>query len=282
MSIELPEAAILAGQMNQHLRGKRINSWHLEDLAKLQKSKMVRADLEAFDRLVGSSIESVVSRGNTIRVKLNGEYNLIISPEYGGEILYHEKKTDRAMKIHLNLEFEDGTVLTIRLKGWGAIYPLTDHELEKMYTYARDFSDTMSPDDPAFTRDSFTEILSKYTKNIKMALVGKDAIIVGIQNSAFQDIIYRAGIHPKRRASDLDSNEANGLFDAIVALITERKAKGGKDQFIDLYGKQGEYVPVMGPNMKDENCPRCGGSIEKLAHGGGHVYICSSCQKADA
>jgi formamidopyrimidine-DNA glycosylase len=281
MSIELPEASILASQMQKAIAGKRISGWHIEELEKLQKSKMVSENLKGFDDLVGKEVASVASRGNTIRVKVNQERNLILSPEYGGAILFHEEASSVPKKIHLRLDFEDGTILTVRLKGWGAIYPLGDNELHTMYTYARDFSDIVSPNDPAFTQDFFVEKLGEYTKNIKMALVGKEAVIVGIQNSAFQDIIYRACIHPKRRASDLTKTERRNLYDAVIALIDERLKMGGKDKFTDLYGKQGSYVPVMGPNMKEAACPKCGSAVEKLAHGGGHVYLCSTCQKLE-
>jgi len=37
MSIELPEAKILAEQMNKELRGKRIENYLLQDYERLQK-----------------------------------------------------------------------------------------------------------------------------------------------------------------------------------------------------------------------------------------------------
>ena len=44
-----------------------------------------------------------------------------------------------------------------------------------------------------------------YDADHPAVLVGKDALVVGLSNSAFQDIIYRAGLHPKRKASSLNS-----------------------------------------------------------------------------
>ena len=44
MSIELPEAKILAEQMNRELRGKRIKSYHLQDYERLQKIGMLDKD----------------------------------------------------------------------------------------------------------------------------------------------------------------------------------------------------------------------------------------------
>jgi len=113
---------------------------------------------------------------------------------------------------------------------------------------------------------------------LKSVLVGKDAVVVGLSNSAFQDIIYRARLHPKRKASELNMNERQALYDAIKHVLRERIRLKGKDQFYDLYGNEGGYTPAMGPNMKQQNCPACGTSIEKLSVGGGHVFFCPKCQ----
>jgi formamidopyrimidine-DNA glycosylase len=113
---------------------------------------------------------------------------------------------------------------------------------------------------------------------LKAVLVGKAAFIVGLSNSAFQDIIYRAKLHPKRKASELNAEETRRLYDAIKLMVNERLRLNGKDQFYDLYGNKGGYMPAMGPNMKQKSCPECGTPIEKLSHGGGHVYLCPTCQ----
>ena len=278
MSIELPEASILAKQMNKELVGKKIHSWKLDELEKLQKSKMVSRSLKNFDKLKGRAVQSVVSRGNGIRIQLDGEMNLFLAPEYGGTFGFHEDGTRLPEKIHLTLDFSDRTIFTLRLKGWGSIDAASNKELEDNYVYRRDFSDVVSPDEKRFTSDWFEEQLSQNSKNIKMALVGKEAIVVGIQNSTFQDVIYQAGIHPKKKASDLSSSQVKALYGAIVKTMQERVRLGGKDQFTDLYGEIGKYTPLMGPNMKGQSCPRCGTPIEKLAHGGGHVYVCPKCQ----
>ncbi|MHA2303036.1 MAG: DNA-formamidopyrimidine glycosylase family protein [Candidatus Thorarchaeota archaeon] len=278
MSIELPEATILAKQMNKELVGKQIESWKLDELEKLQKSKMVSRSLKNFDKLKGRTVQSVVSRGNGIRIQLDDEMNMFLAPEYGGAFGFHKDDTSLPMKIHLTIAFSDKTLFTLRLKGWGNIDAASDAELDDNYVYRRDFSDVVSPDEKRFTTKWFTEQISQISKNIKMALVGKEAILVGIQNSTFQDIIYQAGIHPKKKASELSSQQIEALYNAIVGTVQNRKRLGGKDQFTDLYGKQGQYTPSMGPNMKNQTCPKCKSPIEKLAHGGGHVYLCPNCQ----
>ena len=133
-------------------------------------------------------------------------------------------------------------------------------------------------EDEEFTVERFSKLLADNNRMLKSVLVGRDALVVGLSNSAFQDIIYRARLHPKRKASELEANERRGLYDAIRFVLKERIRLKGKNQFKDLYGNQGDYTPAMGPNMKQKTCPECGTPIEKLSHGGGHVYLCPQCQ----
>ncbi|MCW4022556.1 MAG: hypothetical protein NWF02_05290 [Candidatus Bathyarchaeota archaeon] len=132
--------------------------------------------------------------------------------------------------------------------------------------------------DDDFTLDRFSSMFSDKNKMLKAVLVGKDAIIVGISNSTFQDILYRAKLHPKHKASELSAEETQRLYDAIKFVITERIRLNGKENFQDIYQKHGGYMPAMGPHMKEQYCPPCGTVIQKLSHGGGHVYLCPSCQ----
>ena len=81
MSIELPEAQILAKQMRKELFLKEIESFHLQDYQKLQRIGFINKDLKSFDQLVKRKVESIISRGNVIRVKLDLGLNLILAPE---------------------------------------------------------------------------------------------------------------------------------------------------------------------------------------------------------
>ena len=278
MSVELPEAKILAEQMNQELRRKKVKSILLKDYERLQRIGMMDKNLISFNMLVDGKIETVTSRGNVIRVKLDNGTNLILGPEYGGEIFYR-KTTKNVPKFHLRVDFSDATLLTVRLTSMGVIQALKDDELERSYVYKRDFDSTkLSPIDKEFTFECFSKMMADHNKMLKTVLVGKDAILVGVSNSTFQDILYRAKIHPKRKASELSMEKKRSLYDAVRFVLEERIRLDGKDQFRDMYGKQGAYIAAMGPNMKEQTCPECGASIQKLSLGGGHVYLCPNCQ----
>lgn len=280
MSIELPEAYILSKQMNSELHGKQVRSCELRNYQKLQRTGFINKRIADFDRIAGGTVGSVVSRGNVIRIKLDNGMNLILAPEYGGRILYHPKGSVAPAKFNLKLCFGDDTVLTVALTGMGVIQALKDDELTSSYVYRRDFLSSISSpiDEEEFSFERFAKELADKNVNIKSAIVGKEAVVVGLSNSAFQDILHRAKINPKRKASSLAENEKRALCDAISLVVRRRIQSGGKNQFVDLYGKDGTYISSMGPNMKGQSCPTCGTEAERISLGGGQVYFCPKCQ----
>ena len=277
MSIELPEARILAEQLNDAITGKVIQEYDLRDVDRMMRIGFVNKDLSEFKPIIGKTVESAVSRGNTIRVKLSDSMNLLLAPEYGGVITFVED--GMAPKYHLKLVFNDGSILTVRITSMGVIYAVHDDNLKDSYMYHRDFLTGISPIGPEYTWEWFQETIGSQNKQLKPLIVGKEAYLIGLSNAAFQDIIYRAGLHPKRRASELSETELSSLYDSINCVIEERLKQGGKDEFVDIHGVQGRYVPAMGSNMNGKNCLKCGTKIEKIAHGGGSVYLCPHCQQ---
>ncbi|NHI89730.1 MAG: hypothetical protein EAX87_09410 [Candidatus Thorarchaeota archaeon] len=280
MSIEISEAHIIAEQMTTALLDKKVKSVALYDYEKLQKVGFINKKIKDFDNLIGCKIKSIDHRGNVIRVHFNKKMNLVLCGDYGAKYRFFSSDEDLPKKIHFKMGFTDGSFLTIRQIGMGSINAAEDSQVPSLYVIKRDFSDTPSPiGDHDFTSERFSELLVGKKQNIKAALVGKTAVVVGLSNSAFQEIIYKAGIHPKRNTGTLTETERNSLYDALKQILNERICAGGKNQFEDLYGKPGRHVPVMGPNMKDQSCPQCGAAIEKIAHGGGQVYFCPHCQR---
>jgi formamidopyrimidine-DNA glycosylase len=280
VSVELPEALLLAEQMTSTLLEKKIKSYDVKDSEKLRKIGFMNKKIKDYEKLVGCKVKEISQRGNVIRIQMNKKMNLVLCPDYGASILYHRNEETLPKKHHLKIGFTDGSYLTIRQTGMGLAYSATDQEVKDLYVIKRDFSDIPSPvGQYDFTFDKFSELLDTKGQNIKAAIVGKTAIVVGLSNAAFQEIIFQAGIHPKRNTSTLTDDEKHDVFDAMKHILNARINSGGKDKWLNLYGEHGRHTPVMGPNMKDKECPQCGAGIEKIAHGGGHVYFCPRCQR---
>ncbi|MHA2248812.1 MAG: DNA-formamidopyrimidine glycosylase family protein [Candidatus Kariarchaeaceae archaeon] len=277
MSIELPEAYILGNQMKKQLVGKEIKACQMQNYERAQKIGFINKNIDDFQLLIGASITDVVTKGSMILIQLDHKLNILIAPEYGGKYFYHERETEIPKIWHMKLIYTDQTYFSGRLYGMGVLKVVRTEDLHSSYIYQRE-SIGVSALDRKFTLEHFSSLLISKKRQLKSVLVGKDAITIGLMNSAFQDILYRSKIHPKRRATDLSEEERQALFYAIKELVSERLEKNGKNQFQDLYQQFGKYIPLMGPNKKDSICKVCNTTIQKIAHGGGHVFLCPTCQ----
>ncbi|MFW9919446.1 MAG: DNA-formamidopyrimidine glycosylase family protein [Candidatus Thorarchaeota archaeon] len=278
MSIELPEIEILSKQMNEIMTSKSISDVRVENYEKLQNSSFFNKDTTTYSNLVGCKIREVTGRGTVIRIRMDKERNLLLAPEMGGELRLFSNEADMPKKYHLRVDFTDGSIFSIYLKGYGLVYASNDSNLSNVYSYNRDFLNGVSPLEEDYTLDYVKRALEEKDRNLKTLLVGKEAIVVGYGNAGFQEIAFDSGIHPKRKSSTLSITEKKALFKAIRRVTDMRIKQGGKDSFTDLFGNKGNHVPLIGGHLRDMACPKCGTIIERLMFGGGPTYLCPSCQ----
>ena len=93
-----------------------------------------------------------------------------------------------------------------------------------------------------------------------------------------QDLLFEAGIHPKRKLRTLGEAERAALFAAVKWVPARMAEQGGRDTERDLFGNPGGYRTRLSKNTVSAGCPRCGGPITKEAYLGGAVYYCPACQ----
>ena len=115
--------------------------------------------------------------------------------------------------------------------------------------------------------------------SLKAALATEQRI-PGFGNGVLQDVLWKAGMHPRRRVSTLDGAEVDALFLVVTVLLREMAGQGGRDTEVDLFGTHGGYRTVMSKLRLSEPCPTCGGPKVKQAYLGGSVYFCPACQRA--
>lgn len=277
MGVELPEAVILAKQMNEELKGKIIDGAHLKNYVSLHRMGFINLEPNDFEaRLITKSIDSVTTKGKWIFVTLKPEMHLLLG-ELMGKVLYHSSRDLTPDKYHLKLEFEDNTFLTVRVNFLGFILAVTDNEL-KTRKYPGKLGLSLI-DDKKFTFQVFNDILEESsTKMIKAVLLNQWKI-AGIGNGYLQDILFKAKIHPKRKVSDISEDERTHLYYAIKETLGEAIRLGGRETEYDLYNKPGGYKTILGKHRKGKPCPECGTVIEKLNVLGSSSYVCPSCQK---
>ncbi len=275
MAFELPEAFTLARQMQAVLPGLVIQSVNLSPACE----HLIRQGFINLDQvdLAGSSIVDVTGRGKWIFTHLDDEMYFLIALETGGKVLFLAPGEALPPKFHLRLNFSNGACLSVFILGWGFARAVPVAMLEETRYPGRL---GISPLDPReLTPQKLGEILaSAGTKNCK-ALLLDQWTIAGIGNGYLQDILFAAGLHPKRKAASLSAEEISRLHAAIQAVLGEAVRLNGSSQECDLYGVPGGYTRRMGEGMKGRPCSKCGTIIEKISVQGSSCYVCSNCQK---
>ena len=274
---ELPEYAVLAGQMNEALQGKTIQSGHLGN----SPHKFVwynRTHKEFAELTKGKTVGKARAQGRWLFVPLHPGYVMLFG-ECGGKILLHESGAKLPAKYHLHLAFEDGSFLTTMTQMWGAM-ELYEEGREREREYVRGMRPT--PVDAEFTLDYFSGLIDELVagkKRSAKALLTQDQLIPGLGNAIAQDILFKARLHPRHPIAELDQNLRRTLYDAIRTTVDQVTRQGGRYDETDLYGQKGGYVRLMDKNALKRPCPECGGGVEKINYLGGACYLCPNCQQ---
>ncbi len=274
---ELPELVVLAKQINETLKGKKIRKGSLGNSP--HKFLWYNRTHEEFAGLTRwKTLGEAYARGRWLFLPLEPGYVLLIG-ECGGKVLYHPPGSKVPKKYHLHLTFEDDSFLTAMTQMWGAM-ELYEQGEECKRKLIKEMKTT--PTQPEFTYDYFSALVDECAREKKRSAKGlltQDQIIPGLGNSIAQDILFQAGLHPRHSIGDLSASERRALYDAIVDTVHRVMEKGGRYDEYDLHGNRGKYVRMMDKNAADRPCPGCGGKVEKIQYLGGRCYICPACQK---
>ncbi len=275
MAFELPEAVTVSRQMDKELRGKVIRRLVLSpDCASLIRQGFV--NLDAVD-LSGKMVGPVTSQGKWIFVRLGPDWLFTLALESSGKILFHPAGAIQPEKYRLLVEFDSGEGLTVHLQGWGFARAAREVEIKK-WAYPGQLG--LDPlDETQLSAKVFDGLLAKQQNKVLKAILTDQRQIAGIGIGYCQEILYRAYLHPKRKAGTLTAAEREQLLSGVRATLSEAVRLGGSAAEVDLYGRPGGYQRQMGSHLLGLPCPRCGTVVEKVSAAGGACCVCPGCQK---
>jgi len=270
--IELPEALVIANQMNEAIRGKQIAS-AMRGNAPHKFAFYTRAPEEYADILKGRRIGPARGHGGLILIEAEPGYLLALGG--GGErIALHNSEKTLPKKHQLLLHFTDGGFLTVTVQGWGAAMLFHDSEVPN---HAWVGQPGVSPLSDAFSYEFFAgkfgELPAGDSSSVKYFMISKPGVW-GVGNGCLQDILFRARLHPRRRALDLSEAERRALHAATRETLSQMVTLGGRDGEIDLFGQPGGYRRILSSETAGQPCPECGATIEKMQYLGGASYFC--------
>lgn len=271
--IELPEASVLAKQLNDTISGKKI----VNVIAAQSPHKFAwfHEDPHNYRNLLNNQvIERSAGFGGMVEIK-SDTATLVFSDGVG--LRYHRPGEPRPNKHQLLIEFEDTSALSASVQMYGGLICFRDVYNNDYYRSAKD-----KPSPFSLQFDEYFEGLISspdYQKLSAKAFLATEQRIPGLGNGVLQDILWNAKIHPKRKISTLTDAERNQLPNLIKTILSDMTRLGGRDTEKDLFGNNGGYKTVMSKNNAGLPCPVCGCLIKKESYLGGSIYYCTECQK---
>lgn len=271
--IELPEAAVLAEQINATLSGKQIA--HAVANQSPHKFAWYSGDPANYDNLLtGKVIGHASAFGNHVEVAAD-EMLLVLSTN----LHYHPAGDKLPTKHQFLLQFADGAALSATIQMWGGLFCFKQGEPGGMIDYQLG-KERPSPLSPAFDRAYFASLFNENTGKLSAkAFLATEQRIPGLGNGVLQDILWTAAIHPKRKMAELSSPFVDAMFKAVKSVLADMVTQGGRDTEKDLFDQPGGYPTILSRNTVGKPCPACGAVIQKEAYMGGAIYYCAGCQQ---
>ena len=269
--IELPEAITLSKQLNETVSGKTVA--RVLPPTKPHKFCWFHGDAADYgDRINGCRITGANAFGLFAELVFHNGCRLCVNDGVNMRLL---SMADAPKDYQLLIELDDGTALVCTVAMYGGIC-LHDGGYDNEY-YIKSLR-SVSPFSDAFPAYYYETLGKSKPKLSAKAFLATEQRFPGVGNGTAQDILFAAGLHPKRKLSTFSQNDADALLFAIRAVLQDMTDRGGRDTEKDLYGNPGGYTTKMSKNTLPSGCPVCGGPIVKEAYLGGSVYYCPHCQ----
>lgn len=269
---EIPEIETVRRQLAQNIFGKKI----IKIKGEREKTFNLPLD-EVVDLLQDTVTTQVIRKGKVIVLQFNKPLSLYFHFMLDGFVKFLKPGEEWDKKYQLMLEFSTGERLYFCKMYLGYIHLEETTDLDQIEEIAE-----LGPDliVDQLSLEEFKEMLQSRRKMIKPLLMEQD-FIAGIGNTYSNEGLFRAGIIPDKKASNLSNEEIERLYQELLQLLNEAIEEGGVgDTFFSSDDRlTGGFRDNLRVSYKeDEPCPICGQPISYQKIGGRNAFYCENCQ----
>lgn len=292
---ELPEVESIRLGLDPRIKNRVI------ERAELRLAKQLRGmkPAEFAARVAGRTISGTGRRGKYLMILLDGE-TMVIHLGMTGQVTYwdHTKEDQNEFVVlpHTGLQKAAGqhapdkhTHLLFHLKGgdriqyrdirqFGYVRLFAPGEIEKFKSISRL---GLEPLDRAFTFAAFKKAMAGRRGALKAMLLSQSPI-AGLGNIYVDEALFRAGLHPRRKAETLKEPQLKALFKAIPAVLRQGLKFGGTtlmDYRDAMGGKGSNQERLKAYGRAGEPCARCGRALKKILVSQRSTVFCPACQR---
>jgi formamidopyrimidine-DNA glycosylase len=268
---ELPEVETVVRSLRAPLTGRTITGVWLD----WPNSLVFPTPAELPAQITGQTFRQLGRRGKYILCELDSA-TLIIHLKMTGRLYVapDDAQHDADRWVHFRFQLDNGHQLRFSdSRKFGRVYLTPDPGwvIGKLGP---------EPLDDTFTLDVFRDRLANRSGVLKPLLLNQ-SFVAGIGNIYADEALFRAGIHPLRRADSLNADEQARLYESIRAALAAgiqhegasinwyRKpdgSKGESQKHFYAYGRTGSP------------CRTCGTPINRIVVGQRATHYCPICQ----
>lgn len=272
--LEIPESLTLAKQMNQKLRGRKIVD--VEAAHTKHSFAWYTGEPDFYVKVMEDSvIGESTGIGSMLEISL-GEYSFVVGD--GTNLRYFQPDEKLPERYQTRLTLDDSSSLVCTVQMYGSMFLIKPEEYDNPYYLAA--KEKPFPGTADFDYEYFRELRTDLPGTLSMkAFLATQQRIPGLGNGVLQDILLKAGLHPRKKIGTLTESRWKQLYETVTGTLAQMTEKGGRDTEKDLFGENGRYITMLSKKTLGKPCPYCGNTIQKASYLGGTVYFCPSCQE---
>jgi formamidopyrimidine-DNA glycosylase len=271
---ELPEVETVRRSLIDKIVGQRVRSLRVTDFPGVLAGARVE---DVLARLEGRAVRGIRRRAKYLIIDLDDDTAIVVHLRMTGRLraVPHDEPPLRFER--LAIEFANGLDLRFSdQRKFGRVIHVDSDDLVLLEQRLG-----REPLERGFTAAWLAERLGRRPGKIKAVLLDQ-GLIGGLGNIYVDESLFRAGIHPERRANTLAPEEVRRLHRSIRGVL--RAAINGRgttfSSFEDAEGNAGRYggrLLVYGRGDKGP-CTRCGTPLVRTVVGGRGTSHCPRCQ----
>jgi formamidopyrimidine-DNA glycosylase len=275
---ELPEVETVRASLVDRVRGRRIVELRTGAFEGVLGPLGVDATRAG---VLGRTILDVARRGKYLVVALDDGTGLLIHLRMTGRLQLEPGGRPPLRFEHLAILLDNGDELRYAdQRKFGRVLHVTPETIASL-----DGKLGPEPLDEGFTSGWIADRMRRRTGRLKSVLLDQ-RVVAGLGNIYADEALFRAGLHPERKASSLGAEEVERLHAAIVDVLREGIDNRGTtfSSFADGHGASGtnqQYLHVYGRGRSGSPCTRCGQPLSVVVVGGRSSHHCGSCQPID-
>jgi len=278
---ELPEAETIRRQLASLVTGAKVR--HVE--VHIARSARGHESPEELAALVeGRTIREVGRRGKAVLLFLDSKRpsTLVIRLGMTGAVKVVPPREPEEKYTAGVVELSDKRQIRyVDQRQFGQMVAYQGHDPNSMPEFAGYGPEPLSD---AFTTGYLKQVLSRRSAILEVVLMNQQ-IVAGIGKIYADEICFRAGLRPTRRASSLTGPMRERLWRATREVLTEAVEYRGTstldETYRDAYGMPGRFQERLFVYQRaGEPCKVCGTPIRRTAMPGGRgMHWCPKCQK---